>query len=1098
MRRGTFHRSIAMFLSSLLWFASAIYSQTVSSGSVLGVVTDSSGGAVTGALVTLRNIAEGTSDSVPTDANGNYSFPVVRVGRYQLAVNKDGFKQYVQTEFPLNAAEFVRINVNLTVGQVSEQVTVTDAPPIINTVTASEGNTISGHQANELPLTNRVFTQLVLLEPGVVDTLDKNPGFGSNAGINFSVNGAGSDQNNLMFDGVRNLDTFGGNAFITPNLFAVSEIRIESNSYSATTGRNAGAQVNVVSRAGGNNFHGNAFEFFRNNVMNARNFFGGALPVPENRYNDFGYDIGGPILKNRLFFFWSQEWRRIINSAGPQRARVATAAERTGNFSADCPPPGTPFSQANFPFCPAAATDPNTSLATGFPNNQLPSLDPNAVLLLNTYFPPPTPGFQDGIFNFISEKPDFTRWRQESLRLDFKATDKLNMYLRLTQDHVLLQNPYGLGHENVLPDVGSSTQDYPIYHASFHVAYTPRPTFTSEFTFGIYFDNDRSLRNGPLSCRCRAPGLNIKEVFPLNELDRIPSLSFSGGYAGIAEIWFFHNYSYSYPLQTDNTWTKGIHTVKFGVSFSPEGKSELANPSNNNTNGSFNFIGNGFPGSTGDSLADFLLGRAFQYTETAVDPFGKYRWYNLEPYAEDQIRLRRNLTLTLGLRWEYYSPEYEKNNFFASFDPAFWDPNKAPQVSPIDGSIVPGTGNPLNGIIVAGKNSPYGRALFPSHKNGWAPRLGIVWDPTSDGKTAVRAGYGIYYDRWASYSQFGELDPPLNNSVNIINTSLSNPGGTPGTQFPPFLNMVVAPWKYPQIQKWSLSVQREVWKNTSFSIAYVGTKGTHLLGALNPNQLTPNAGVANGALLPDPLRPFRGYSGFTAYSTQFDSSYHALQMVLLHRLEHGLEFQASFTHSRSITDSSGAFGAPPENEHNIAAERGPAGNNVPNVLALNAIWDVPFSHNYHGVAKLALDGWQISTLANIQSGFPLTPFLFNDNEGVGGGLERPNQVGNPNNGPKTVAQWFNTAAFALPQAATFGTASNGAIKGPGAINWDMGLGKNFPIRESVGFRFRAQAFNVFNHPSFNGVDLGFQSPTFGQVISTLSPRILQLALDLTF
>jgi hypothetical protein len=397
MRLRAFCQSILMSLSCLLLLAGATCSQTVSSGSVLGVVTDASEGAVSGASVTITNVAEGTSDSVETDADGNYSFPVVRVGRYQLTVNKDGFKRYLQTEFPVDAAQFVRISPKLTIGQVSEQITVTDAPPIINTVTASEGNTISGHQANELPLTNRVFTQLVLLEPGVVDTLDKNPGFGSNAGINFSVNGAGSDQNNLMIDGVRNLDTFGGNAFITPNLFAVSEIRIESNSYSATTGRNAGAQVNVISRAGGNQFHGNAFEFFRNNVMNARSFFGGALPVPENRYNDFGYDIGGPILKNKLFFFWSEEWRRIISSAGPQRTRVATAAERTGNFSADCPSAGTPFSQGNFPFCPAAGgPDPKTGLFTGFPNNQLSPLDPNAVLLLNTVFLSPRPVFRMG------------------------------------------------------------------------------------------------------------------------------------------------------------------------------------------------------------------------------------------------------------------------------------------------------------------------------------------------------------------------------------------------------------------------------------------------------------------------------------------------------------------------------------------------------------------------------------------------------------------------------------------------------------------------------------------------------------------------------
>jgi outer membrane receptor protein involved in Fe transport len=608
--------------------------------------------------VELRNLGTGSVVGVQTDQYGQYTFQAVPVGQYELVATKAGFKKQVRSSFAVHAAEYLRVDVTLAVGRVSEVVTVTEAPPVVNTVTANEGNTVTGQQINTLPLTNRVFTQLVLLEPGVSQAIDETPGFGSNSSVGFSINGVRPDENNLLIDGVRNVDTFGGNAFVAPNLFAISEFRIESNDYSATAGRSAGAQVDLISRAGTNRFHGDVFEFFRNDVLNAMNRFSTANP--ENRYNDFGYDVGGPIKKNRLFFFWSQEWRRIIQSAGPSITVTPTAAERSGNFSAW---PG------------GQIINPQTGLP--FPGNIIPAaqLNKNAQLLLQTYFPLPTPGFNfQGTYNFISEVPDYTRWREESIRVDTKLTNKLYLYGRYTQDSVFLDNPYGLFHENPFPNVGGSTQNFPMYNWSVHLTYTPKPNFISEFTAGMYFASDKALQNSPLSSRSRAPGLTLKEAFPLNENNRIPTMYFGGGYTGIVEQWFFHNDAFSIPFQSDNTWIRGRHAIRFGLAFTPEGKSELANPSNNNTNGTFTFLGD----QTNNAMADFLLGLAYNYTETALDPFGKYRWYNLEPYVEDQIRLRPNLTLTAGLRYEYYKPEYEVNNLFGAFSPSLYNPAKAP------------------------------------------------------------------------------------------------------------------------------------------------------------------------------------------------------------------------------------------------------------------------------------------------------------------------------------------------------------------------------------------------------------------------------------
>lgn len=1073
-------RKLAMgaIAAGLSFFPLCSWSQVANTGSVQGTVADQSGAMVPSAAVKLIDEAAGSVQTTQTDNSGGFSLPIVAVGRYSLEVTKPGFKSYVHSAFPVNAASPVSLNVLLEIGQTSEQVTVSETPSAVNTVSADEGNTVTGKQLNELPLTNRLFTQLVLLEPGVSSSLNQTPGFGSNSSVGFSMNGVRSDANNLMVDGVRNVDTFGGNAFVTPNLFAISEFRVENNDYSAEAGRSVGGQINLISRSGDNQFHGNAFEFFRNDQLNARNFF--ASSVPENRYNDFGYDLGGPIKKNKLFFFWSEEWRRIIQSAGTTLATVPTPAEEAGNFSSLLAGSS-----------PQVIHNPTTQVP--YPNNVIPSsqLDPNALSLLKYYYPQPTPGFSNGGYNFVSSTPDFTKWREESLRLDYHVTDKLTTYVRLTQDNVTLENPYGLFHENSLPFVGSSSQVYPIYQISFNVAYAPTANFVSEFLWGTYRDNDKYLENGPQSSRSNAPGLNIPQIFPLDELNRIPSLYFSQGYAGIVEEWYFHNYSYSMPFSSNNTLIKGLNTLRFGVVWTREGKSELANPSDNNTNGSFTFNGQ----YTGNALADFLTGRAYNYTETALDPFGKYRWIDIEPYFEDQVKLRRNLTLTAGVRYEYYQPEHSPTNFLGSFDPALYNPTGAPTVNP-DGTLVPNTGTYLNGIIVAGQNSPYGQYLFPARKNNFAPRIGIAWDPTSTGKMSIRAGYGVFYDRWGSYSQFGGFNPPFNSSVNIYNTLLSNPGGTQGALYAPALSAVVAPWKYPQVQKWSASVQRDVGFDTTVEVAYVATKGSHLLGAVNLNQPYPNAQVAQGLISPDSVRPYPGYSTITAYETDFNSNYQSLQVSAIHRLQHGVEFQASYTYSKTLTDASSEWGTP-QNSRDISAEKGLATFDVPQVLTLNYVWDLPVFKNSRGVTKAVLGGWELSGITNIQSGFPLTVTLPSDNEGIGGGLERANVTGSPN-GPKSLYQWFNTSAFVTPPIATFGNEGNGVIRGPGTINWDVGMSKNFLFRERMNLRFRGEFFNVFNHASFDSVDTGLGDIAFGQVNGALSPRLVQFSLVLSF
>ena len=1105
MRRNKPRRCLFCWIlaQAILFLAGTIAAQVANTGTVLGTVTDPSGAIVPGVSVTLRNTENNLTYETQADQSGEFRFLTVPAGQYQLIAAKAGFAKIVHSVFAVHAAEPARVDFALKVGNVTEELTVSGAPPVVNTVTANEGNTITGQQVNSLPLTNRVFTQLMSLEPGVSMPVVVDPGFGSNSSVNFSVNGVRDDENNLLIDGVRNADTFGGNAFVTPNLFAVSEVRIENNDYTATAGRSAGAQVNLVTRSGTNQFHGDAFEFFRNNAFNAENLF--STSSPEDRHNDFGYDVGGPVKKDRLFFFWSEQWRRIVVNSGPVITVTPTTLERQGNFSQSLIQP----------------IDPTTGLP--FPNNTIPQgrLDQNAQLLLATYFPQPTPNYNlDDLYNFISQAPNYTRWREELARIDVKLNDKWNLFGRYTQDTNLLNNPYGLFGENSFPYVGGSTQNFPMYNWAVHVSYAARPTLFTEFSVGMYFANDKSLENSPLSSKARAPGLTLRQVFPLDELNRIPTMYFGYPYAGIVEQWYFHNDAFSIPFQSETTWIHGRHTIRFGAVFTPEGKSELANPSSNNTNGSYTFLGE----LTGNPLADFMLNYASNYTETALDPFGKYRWFNLEPYIEDQVKLRRNLTLTAALRYEFYQPEHELHNMLGGFDSALYNPADAPTVNP-DGSIVPNTGNLLNGIIVAGHNtnagansSPYGQALFPSHKHAFAPRLGLSWDPFSDGKMAIRAGYGVFYDRWGSYSQFGAYNPPFNSSVNIFGTSLDNPGGVAGTVFPAGLNTALTPWKYPGVQKWSLNVQREVAPDTSFSLGYVGTKGTHLLGFYDMNQGQPNVNVANGNDGPDYFRPYQGFDQISAYATIFDSNYNALQASLIHRLKNGVSFQVSYTYSKTLTDNPGPNGTAytstwPQDSYNIRAEYGPADFDRTQILSFNYSWELPFFKHANAVTKAFLGGWQVSGITVFQSGAPLTVTLPNDQAGVGSYNQRPDQVGNPFQAGTiaanptcaapsqvhTMASWFNPCAFALNALGTFGDERTGALRGPYFQDWDMGLAKNFALRESVGLQFQLEAFNVFNHPSWGQPNLTWtEGSPLGTITSATSPRLVQLSLALKF
>jgi hypothetical protein len=1112
----TLHRRSLTVLLSVLLLPLGAVAQSQSTGNITGAVYDASGAVVPAARVTVTNTATQFAWTAETSAEGAYHVSFLPVGTYDVAAETLGFKRMVRKGITLSAAETARVDLTLEIGQTAQQVTVEANATPVATETADVGNTVTGTQTRELPLSTRQFIQMLTLEPGVNSNVSSQPGFGSLSTAAVSVNGLRQNQNNYLLDGSNNIDVYNGNNMVTPNLEALSEFRVSRASFSAETGRSAGATVNLITRSGTNQFHGSAFEYLRNDALNARNFFaynqvdpvtGAELPGtarPENRYNNFGYTFGGPIKKDKLFFFWSQEWRRIIQSGGTSLTKAPTAEQRQGVF------PGVTLTN------PAGRTTPTGApciTVTGGTSMIDPScIDHNSSLLVNTYFPSPNLGSGALGVNYSASNPDSTNTREELIRFDYKPTDKMAFFARYAQDQVSIASPFGLWRENAFPVVGASNEFEPLQNAALNFTYTFSPTVVNEFQYSFDHNLIRIFATSA-SSRTLAPGLDIPYFYPSNAQNnsnnRIPDLNFwQGGYGGITLNWPFRN-TYIYNKFTDNiTWVHGRHSFRFGGLLTRQGKGE-DNCCTDNQNGNFAFDGH----ATGDALADMLMGNAYLYTETLNKPHQILHYYDFELYGQDSIKVRPNFTLNLGLRYSLFTAEYDSNGVLANFSNNLYSSANAPTFNP-DGSLSPTNYNFLNGIYVASNavipsdlqgqvtKSPYGEKIYDPSKANFAPRLGFAWDLGGQHKTSVRGGYGIYYDRWAPYVLWMKNTPPFNYTSNIYYTPVSDPGGGTSAIYPLGISTIDPKFRVPYSQQWTLGVQHEILKDTLLDVAYVGTKGTHLLRTRDYNQGEPNIAVAEGILSPSPLRPYVGFTGMTMFEPSAISNYNALQVSLNRRFTHGVSFQAAYTWSKTITDADNDA-AWPQNSFNLSGERGLASYDRPQSFIFNYVWEIPFAKNLTGFQKALLDGWVLSGITSFQSGNAYTVTSGADRAGIGNWNERADLVGNPS-GAKTVAQYFNTAAFAMPALGTFGNSGVGIVRGPGTNNWDVSLGKNNKVpwfwgTEGGSLEFRAQFLNAWNHPSFDYINTALSAgASFGTVTGARDPRVMQFGLILRF
>ncbi|HEY6967838.1 MAG TPA: TonB-dependent receptor [Candidatus Angelobacter sp.] len=1119
-------------------------------GTIVGTARDSTGAVVPNATVTLTNTDTGVVvRTVKTDGSGGYSAPLLPIGHYSVTVEAPGFKTSVQKDIELNVNDKLTINAELQVGAKGEEVVVEANPLQVETQSATATGLMTGTEIRELSLNTRNYEQLVTLLPGVSSSQTSDQLYvgafapiGTNV-VSFSINGGRTSQNNWTIDGLDNVDRGSNLTLLSfPSVDALEEFKVVRGAYDPEYGRSGGAQINVITRSGTNNFHGSAYEFFRNDWLNANSFFNKhvsdptkVIPRPPLRYNDFGYTFGGPVAipgvyngHNKTFFFFSEEFRRTITYANPT-INVPTAAERQGTFA------HTVCIQFN-----AAGT----CTLTG---TQITSISPVAQEYLKDIFnglPAPNDVADPHVAHLAINS--IFNYREEMLKIDHVFNQKLTVSGKYLHDSIPTTEPFGLfngtGNGASLPGVTSTSTNSPGHQYSGRVTSTLSPTLLLEAGYGYSYGAIVSDLTGKATT-AGSPDVKVPLLFTPAS-NRIPSIGFSsGGPTGFGVTSPYRDFNTNHTVFGTITKVWGKHTFKAGGNYYHYEKNENAG---NGTQGIFTINTAGQPTAGGTTVfernwANFLLGRSSNFRQDQLDLTAIIDTQQFEFYGQDAYRVKPYLTLTYGLRYSNFRQPTDANNKLGNFDPKAYDPSKAPCIT-ASGTInknpitCPQAVNfdPFNGFVFAGKNSPFGDKVSNEDNHNFAPRIGFAWDPFHDGKTSIRSGYGIFYDSilFGNAENDVFLNPAVNPTVNIPNTTLDNPGNAavaaPSANPLRVRGLIASPYKTPYVQQWSLDIQHSLTKSMVLDVGYYGSKGTHLLGILDINQPRPDlylstlvCGGSNvppncvapgafitGATTPllNRIRPFLGYTGIDAIETIFNSNYNSLQAMLSKRWGNSF-LNLDYTWSKNLTDNQTDRSTAPQDSYCIHCDYGPSQQDRRHVFTANYVYNLPFYKSQQGFVGHVLGGWEFAGITSYQSGLPFTISSPFDSDPAGEGClgpspcaVRPDMISDPNNAPHTLLQWFNPAAFAAVPAGQFrnGTAGRGAVRGPGFERWDLSLYKNIKMTERLNGQFRFEAFNALNHTNYNTVQTSMTSPAFGQVTGTRDPRIVQLGMKLNF
>ena len=1004
-------------LAFAICFPVALIAQDTAS--ITGTVTDSTAAAISGAQVTLTSQEHGITRSVSSNASGDYLFAALPIGSYNLTVAAAGFKKYQAAGIILRVAQKARVDVTMQVGAASTEVTVQGSTAAqVETQSSDLGGTVTGKEISQLELNGRNFTQLITLVPGVSNqTGQDEAGVGVSGSVAFSVNGGRTEYNNWEMDGGDAMDN-GSNTTLNvyPSIDAIAEFKVLTSNYGAQYGRNGSGTVEVETKSGTSSFHGDVYEFVRNDIFNATPEF--QTSVPAYKKNDFGFTIGGPVFipghyntnKQKTFFFWSEEWRREVVPANGffSVTTVPTLPERGGNFSDVCPAAGSAVDTANYPNCPV-----NPQSGGYFPGNQVPIGDPTTVNSLLAMIPSPNSGP-----NAWFATPSLpTNWREELFRVDQNFNDKVRATFRYIHDSWDQDYPVPLW---------TSGTSFPTIQTNFNgpgvsmvarVTAAVSPTLLNEFVASYTTDHITTSLIGPWQ---RPSGFPPIGIYDNGFGGKVPGISLSGGQYNFAED---PGYVPNGPLNSNPTFTfrdnvsKSIrgHNLQFGIYVVNAHKNEIPQPSYG-VNGFLQFT-TGSVVTTGNPFADLLLGNIDTFTQEQ-NALKMHEQYNIfEPYFQDDWHVTPRLTLNLGLRMSFFGTYSEKNNLAWNFDPAFYVPG-ASSVDPNSGLVI---GNAFNGWVNCGVTPGVPSGCMSNHWWNPAPRIGFAFDPLGNGKWAIRGGYGIFFEHTngneantESLEQYN-INTQTSSVVNVAGYANLNPSLLGGGTTP--LSFVSIPSKavWPYMQQWHFDIQHDLGRNTIANVAYVGSGGVHLTRSYEYNQMhsvpasqnpytpgqvisqndcnsvsidptsgqatatvngnTMTSGWANNLAVAcgnnaNPYLPYAGIGSITRKDQTGSSNYNALQASLRHSVG-GLQLSAAYTYSHSIDDSSDYNDSGFVDSYNLNAYRASSNFDERHIINLGYVYDLPF-FKAKGLANKFLGGWQWSGITDIESGTPFS------------------------------------------------------------------------------------------------------------------------------